>query len=69
MGLIFSVKGYMGIVWGIIAIDQDIGENPSGELRRVSMLGKKEAKLEWEDQQSGEWFIRSSSPVGDNALG
>lgn len=69
MGLIFSVKGYMGIVWGIIAIGQDIGENPSGELHRVSVLGKKEAKLEWEDQQSGEWFIRNSSPVGDNALG
>lgn len=45
MDLIFSVKGYRGIEWEVIAI-YCIGENPSGELHRVSVLGKKEAKIE-----------------------
>lgn len=57
MGLIFSVKGHMGIVWDIIAVYQDIGESPSRELHRVSMLVQKEAKLEQLQRGLAEWRL------------
>lgn len=68
--LLFSQRT-QGIVWDIIAVYQDIGENPSRELHRVSMLAKKEAKLQQLQWGLAEWRLiyQQLQSVGDNTLG